>query len=162
MAYLPPNLRKPKTKTEIEAEILAGSDNHFPSLGNSVVTSKQSTLSYADKAREWKERKEEIEMNERIQAELKIQREEREKRQQEEDDYMRSRMPLPPPKKEVAQHVYTEAPKIQSEWTRVEPKPRRERKEINFEEDYVPDELEAEDPSTIDRHSKNSKKKAPN
>jgi len=162
MAYLPPNLRKPKTGTEIEAEILAGSDNHFPTLGKSVATSKHSSLSYVDKAREWKARKEEIEMNERIEAELKIQREERDKRQKEEDEYMCSRMPLPPPKKEVAQEVFIEAPKVEYEWTRVERKPRREKKEMNFEEDYVPDELEADDPSTTDRHSKNARKKAPN
>jgi len=151
MAYRPPVLRKPKTDEDKMAELQSLPDVHFPTLGTTASLGK-SSLSYADKAREWKERKEEIEMNERIEAELKIQRAERARRKQEEEDYLKStfavrREIIEPVKEEVI-----EQPKVESEWTLVQRKPRKEKKSIvNYDE--PPPEFDAEDQEFNDRDS---------
>ena len=143
MAYRPPAFRKPE---EIEL-----TTSHFPSLGS--TTSSKPTLSYAAKAQEWKERKEEIEMNERIEAELKIQREERARQKKEEEDYLRSTFAVRRQAAEpVKQTIVKETP-VESEWTTVRRKPRKEKKTVFEYEDIPPPEIDAEDPEYNDRES---------
>jgi hypothetical protein len=152
MAYRPPVLRQPKTDEDKIAELQTLPDVHFPSLGKTASLGK-SSLSYADKAREWKERKEEIEMNERIEAELKIQREERARRKQEEEDYLRSTFAVRREVVEAPKEEIIEQPKVESEWTLVQRKPRKEKKNIvNYDDEPLP-EFDAEDQEFNDRES---------
>jgi len=144
MAYRPPVFRKVKTEEDKIADLHSRPDIHFPTLGTSTSSSKPS-LSYADKAREWNERKEEVEMNKRIEAEMQIQRQERARRKQEEEDYLRSTFAVRREVAEVTKQVFVEEPKIESEWTTVQRKPRKPKKAVFDYEDIPLPEIDAED-----------------
>jgi len=150
MAYRPPVLRKAKSEAEVLDETLDSIKNapvsEFPSLGTNTSTSTKQSLSYAAKALEWKERKEEIEMNERIANELNTQRKERAIRRKEEEDYIKSTLLHRRPAPVVEKVVLVEAPKEESEWTLVQRKPRKEKK-FNYDEpEENVSEREADDP----------------
>ena len=160
MAYRPPTLRKQKTQEEVIADavetVRLSSDTHFPTLGNSSLVSSTHSLSssYASKAAEWKARKEEIEMNERIDAELKIQKAERDRKRQEEEEYIKSTLIQPVREKPVIKVTYVEPPKVEEEWTLVQRKPRKERKP-KFEEPEEDDgsDLPLDDSNYADKDS---------
>jgi ribulose bisphosphate carboxylase small subunit len=141
MAYRPPVLRK--ASEAVDPVITSVKD--FPTLGNNTsVTPKKLDSSYADKALEWNQRKEEIEMNYRVEQELQIQRELRAQKRKEEEDYIRSAFPERRKKTVVEQVVY-EPERVESEWTLVQRKPRKEKKSVlpDFEDDSI---MEAQEP----------------
>jgi len=150
MAYRPPILRKAKSAAEVLNETFDEIKNApvsaFPSLGSSTATSSKQSVSYASKALEWKERKEEIELNERIENELNKQRTERAVRRKEEEDYIKSTLPQRRQAPVAEKVVLVEAPKQESEWTLVQRKPRKEKK-FNYDEpeDNI-SEKEADEP----------------
>ena len=149
MAYVPPSFREKKSDKEISIEnaalLVEKPDTHFPALGASTFIRPKNEIggSYASKASEWKKQREEIEMKERIQAELAIEEEEKRKRQAEEDDYIAGTIGLRKRNENVVETVVTvEAPV--SEWTTVTRKARKIRKDkVDFNE--VPEVMEYEE-----------------
>jgi hypothetical protein len=149
MPYIPPSMREKKSEKEISIETAAAlieqPDSHFPSLGASAfVRVRPSTgISFAEQALQWKKQREEIEMKERIQAELAIEAEQKRKRQAEEDDYTASKIGNRHIKEKTVETVMAVAAPV-SEWTTVIKKSRKERKDrVNFDE--VPEEMDYEE-----------------
>ena len=138
--YVPPRLRKELTadqKLEESIKIVSeGSDKHFPSLGGNAPVIAKANLSYGAKAKEWEEKREAIELKERVDArmaEIKA-----EKARQEEEEYKalhyhRSRRTVPPPPPTPTPVTIEVKPKAEDEWTTVEKKPRKQKKEINYD-----------------------------
>jgi hypothetical protein len=149
MAYVPPSMREKKSEKEISIEnaaaLIEQPDSHFPSLGASAfIRVRPSTgISFAEQALEWKKQREEIEMKERIQAELAIEAEQKRKRQAEEDEYTASKIGNRRIKEKTVETGMAVAASV-SEWTTVIKKSRKERKDrVNFDE--VPEEMDYEE-----------------
>jgi len=149
MPYIPPSMREKKSDKEISIEnaaaLIEQPDSHFPSLGASafVRVKPSSGMSFADQALEWKKQREEIEMKERIQAELAIEAEQKRKRQAEEDGYTASKIGNRRIKENIVETIAAVAAPV-SEWTTVMKKPRKERKDkVNFDE--VPEDMDYEE-----------------
>jgi len=140
MAYVPPRLRKEKTVDQkIEESIKTireASDKDFPSLsGNGPVVSR-ATVSYAEKAKEWEQKRIESEIKDRVDARMAEYQIEKKKQEELErsvmPNFIRRReepkvMPLP----------VVEAPPIpvEDEWITVQKKPRKPKKEINYDDE---------------------------
>jgi len=138
--YIPPSMRNkmtPNQKTEKEIKIVEeGNDKHFPLLGGNVVVPK-SALSYGEKAKEWEEKRQALELKEKVDARIAEINAEKERQDNEEFKMFRNRsrrnavanivpMPLPQPEVKVT---------IEEEWTVVgkkpyKPKPKKENKII--------------------------------
>jgi hypothetical protein len=139
MPYIPPSMRKPKTEADKLEEtvkiIQEASDKHFPQLGNSGPVRSQSSISYAAKALEWEQKRVEVELKEREDAF----RAENRARKEEQDRLMllpfgrqstAKVMPAPIPVKPTPS-----LPAIPDEWTTVEKKVRKPKKEKNLEDE---------------------------
>jgi hypothetical protein len=141
MAYVPPNRRKEKTidqKNDDSIKIVQeASDKHFPSLGGGGPVVSRSTISYGEKAKEWEQKRIESEIKDRVDARMAQIRQERMK--QEEVD--RSTMPNFNRKQHAPKLMPLPAPvplperQVQSEWTTIQKKVRKPKKEINFDEE---------------------------
>ena len=146
MAYVPPSMRDKKTDKEIAIENAKSlPDTEFPALGASAFVRPRPSIgvSFAAQAAEWKKQREEIEMKERIQAELAIEAEQKRKRQEEEDAYIASTIGTRRIKEKTVETVMTVSAPV-NEWTTVSKKLRKERKDkVDFDE--VPEDIDEED-----------------
>jgi hypothetical protein len=110
-----------------------------------IVSTKMSELNkmYASTAEMWRVQREEIEMNERIEAELAIQRSIKKQKQKEEEDFIRMRSPFKTQApKQVVQETYTEPVKEKDEWTLVQRIKKKPKNNFNFNE--VPEDMPIE------------------
>jgi hypothetical protein len=148
MAYVPPKLRKEKTideKNEESMKILQeASDKHFPSLSGNAPTISRTTLSYAEKAKEW-------ELKDRIDARMAQIREEKNRQDELEQVTITTRTrELPKP---MPLSIVVPPPVIprEDEWIRVEKKVRKPKKEINYDDELAyRDDLDEDDESLWD------------
>jgi len=158
--YVPPRLRKELTadqKAEESIKIIQeGSEQHFPSLGGGGPVIAKANLSYGAKAKEWEEKREAIELKERVDARMAEYKAEKARKEQEEYQafhFHRSRHVVPPPVPTPKPLPVTAEvkPKAEDEWTMVQKKPRKPKKEPNFEAEPEFDNYEglAQDQETL-------------
>uniref|UniRef100_A0A6C0B1C9 Uncharacterized protein n=1 Tax=viral metagenome TaxID=1070528 RepID=A0A6C0B1C9_9ZZZZ len=158
--YVPPKLRKELTVDEKLEEsikiVQEGSDKHFPSLGGNTPMIAKSIISYGAKAKEWEEKREAIELKERVDARMTEYK--AEKARQEEEEYrafhshrMRRNAIVPEPTPRPTPVTVEVKPKAEDEWTTVQKKPRKPKKEVNLDEEPDFDNYEglAEDQDTL-------------
>jgi hypothetical protein len=142
--YKAPHLRKKEPKKD---EPINLDENNFPFLTtNSHVSIKHLPVSYSEKAAEWKKQRLEIEHNERVENEMKIDRKEQEVKKKEEEDYLISQSPFLKRSSKI-EEIKKETIKkevVTDEWTTVQKKVRKERKDcVDFTEQ--PEELVADE-----------------
>jgi hypothetical protein len=158
--YIPPRLRKELTvdqKVEESIKIVQeGSDKHFPSLGGGGPVVARANLSYGAKAKEWEEKRQAIELKERVDARMAEYK--AEKARQEEEEYramnyhrLRHNAQPPAPTPKPTPVTVEVEPKAEDEWTTVQRKPRKAKKEPNFDAEPEFDNYEglAEDQETL-------------
>jgi hypothetical protein len=147
MAYVPPSRRKLKIEDEKYPEFLriAGeySDKHFPSLcGNGHVVSRDA-ISYGEKSKEWEQRRIESELKIKVDAKMAEYRAEKKKQEEIEHlvlpNFSRKReqsnvTPLP-----ILESIMPEVPS-EEKWITVQKKPRKPKKEFNYDEEPRYDE----------------------
>jgi hypothetical protein len=140
--YVPPRLRKELTADQKAEEAIKivqeGSDMHFPSLGGAGPAIARANLSYGAKAKEWEEKREAIELKERVDARMAEIMAERARKEQEEyralHFHRHRRSTVAPAPTPLPIPVTVEVkPKAEDEWTTVEKKPRKPKKEINYD-----------------------------
>lgn len=155
MAYIPPHLRKgqfnykfikPEEKVVNEEKIQQqlNSDQHFPSLGKTIVKQSAGGSSYAEQAELARQKFEEEKMNSRIQAERERLRKERIEKQKLEDELLRQSLPTFKKKVvETVERTYREDIPQDDGWTTVErKKPKTPKQKINYDE--VPEDITTE------------------
>jgi len=140
--YIPPKLRKEQTEDEKLEEsvkiVQESSDHHFPILGGISQVAKSPVLDYGAKALEW-------EIKARVDARMAEYKAEKERQEAEEiritcipNFNQIKTVPLPIVEEEVVEI------KNEDEWTFVQPKRRKPKKEKVFEEEldydgFIPD-----------------------
>lgn len=158
--YVPPRLRKELTvdqKLEESIKIVQeGNDKHFPSLMGNAPAIAKTIISYGAKAKEWEEKRQAIELKERVDARMAEYK--AEKARQEEEEYramnyhrMRRNAIAPAPPPTPTPVTIEVKPKAEDEWITVEKKPRKAKKERTFDEETEFDNYEglAEDQDTL-------------
>jgi hypothetical protein len=156
--YVPPSLRKELSADQMLEEsikiVQEGSDKHFPSLGGGGQVVVKSNLSYGAKAKEWEERRQAIELKERVNARMAEYKADKARQEEEEYKALHShrmrRNALPPTPKPVPVTIEVK-PKDEDEWITVQKKPRKPKKEVNLDEEPEFDNYEglAEDQDTL-------------
>jgi hypothetical protein len=144
MSYVVPSLR---TKEEPKLDI--NSEKDFPILAGTGPSSKKfEGLSFSIKAKEWEEQRREIEYR----TQLDIEKEQRRK-QRLEDEAAEYAMMFPEStvkKLEKAIEIQKEEKPVESEWTEVKRKVRKEPKsKVNFDENPE-DDYESDDSAFIE------------
>jgi hypothetical protein len=160
--YVPPRLRKELTvdqKAEESIKIVQeGSDKHFPSLAGGGPVIAKANLSYGAKAKEWEEKRQAIELKERVDARMAEYKAEKARQEEEEYkamNYHRVRRnaiaPIPIPTPTPTPVTIEVKPKAEDEWTVVQKKPRKPKKAPNFDEEPDFDNYEglAQDQETL-------------
>jgi len=141
MAYVPPRLRKEKTVEQKNEEAMKivqeASDKHFPSLGMSAPLVSRSTIAYGEKAKEWEQKRVESEIKERVDARMAEIRAEKKRLEELERSVMPnfSRKREPPKVMPLPAREPEPAPPVENEWTTVQRKPRKPKKEIDYDEE---------------------------
>jgi hypothetical protein len=134
--YIPPSQRKAQTvdqKQEAAMKVVQeGNDLNFPLLGGNVPRPK-AAISYGTKAAEWEQKRIEVERNKEIDA--KVAEILEEKRKAEELEYAVFTRKRSPPVPVLPPVQAPEPEKVVDEWTRVEKKPRKPKKEKVYEEE---------------------------
>ena len=141
MAYVPPRLRKEKTAEQKNEEAIKivqeASDKHFPSLGMSAPLVSRSTISYGEKAKEWEQKRIESEIKDRVDARMAEYRAEKKKQEELERSVMPkiTRRHETPKVMPLPASVPLPERQVESEWITVEKKPRKPKKEVNFDDE---------------------------
>jgi hypothetical protein len=137
--YVAPRLRKDQTDQEKNAKLNEmlrdASVADFPVLGGGAQFTPKPKLEYAAKAVEWEQKRLEIEEKKRVDEYVKKIQEEKAR----DDQIMMDLMPNFGVKRPTNYHHVVDEPPPPpvpvDEWVRVERKPRKEKKELNFEEE---------------------------
>jgi hypothetical protein len=133
MPYVIPSLRKKVTEEDQMKIVQEQMEVHFPTLSNTIIQPKDN-LAYAAKAKEWEAKREALELKERVDAKVAAIMAEREEQERLEARRI-ARTKAPEPAVYVIPEVEEIPEPVKDEWTVVQKKIRRPKKEKAFEED---------------------------
>ena len=135
MPYVIPSMRKKATEEDQMKIVQERMEVDFPMLSNTILQPKEN-LAYAAKAKEWEAKREALELKERVDAKVAAIMAEREEQDLlEARRIARTKTPAPEPAVYVIPEVEEIPEPVKDEWTVVQKKIRRPKKEKAFEED---------------------------